>query len=124
MSKTIKINGTDYTSMFTPYGYKVSYQPVYGNNGGQMLDGTYTEDEIKLNAVITLDCMPLTESQLSTILSEIYGSSYSQVYYFDPKEKAYRQIEARRSVSEQKNRGIGADGNEYWTGTIVTFTER
>ena len=51
MSKTIKINDVDFTSMFTPVGYSVGYKSIQGNNGGLMLDGSYTEDEIAQKAV-------------------------------------------------------------------------
>lgn len=124
MAKTLKINRTDYTDYFTREGYRVSYSPVSGRNAGWMLDGTYTEDEMSLKAVITLTCWPLNETQLSTLLSEIYSYPYHEVYYFDPRAGAYRTIEARRAVSEQKYRGSGADGVQYWTGTVVTLTER
>lgn len=87
------------------------------------LDGSYIEDEIAQKAVIYLDCMPLSEDDLSKLLSSIYGSKYPQVYYFDPKTGAYRDIETRRSETEQKYRGMGADGKEYWTGTTIILTE-
>ena len=79
MSKTIKINDVDFTSMFTPVGYAVGYKSIQGNNGGLMLDGSYTEDEIAQKAVISLPCMPLNSSNLSNLLSNIYGSVYPKV---------------------------------------------
>lgn len=87
------------------------------------LDGSYIEDEIAQKAVIYLDCMPLNERDLSTLLTNVYGSKYPQVYYFDPKAGAYRDIATRRSETEQKYRGMGTDGKEYWTGTTITLTE-
>lgn len=124
MAKTLKINGIDFADYFTEVGYSVSYASVQGNNAGLMLDGSYTEDEIAQKAVITFNCMPLNETQISRLLTEIYGASYHTVTYFDPKSGTERTITARRSVSEQKYRGYGADTKEYWTGTVVTMTER
>ena len=124
MSKTIKINDVDFTSMFTPAGYAVGYKSIKGNNGGLMLDGSYTEDEIAQKAVISLQCMPLNSNDLSTLLSNIYGSVYPKVYYFDPKAGDYREIYTRRSETEQQFRGLGTDGKEYWTGTVITLTEK
>lgn len=122
--KRIKINGTDYSSYFTRTGYTVAYESVQGNNAGQMLDGTYTEDELKIRTVITLDCMPLNQAQLSAILKEVYDRVYHTVEYFDPKTNTYIEEEMRRSVSTQKYRGFCSNGLEYWTGTVITFTSR
>ena len=124
MSKTIKINDVDFTSMFTPVGYAVGYKSIQGNNGGLMLDGSYTDDEIAQKAVISLPCMPLNSSDLSTILSNIYGAEYPKIYYWDPKTEDYRAIYTRRSDTEQKFRGTGTDGKEYWTGVVITLTEK
>lgn len=122
--KTIKINGTDYTEYFTRLGYSVAYESVQGSNAGLMLDGSYTEDEIKLRTVITLPCMPLDEERLKKILQEVYSDSYHMVEYFDPKSVGYRTEEMRRTVSEQRYKGQGTNGLQYWTGTVITFTTR
>lgn len=122
--KTIKINGTDYTDYFTRLGYSVGYESVRGNNAGLMLDGSYTEDEIKLRTVVTLPCMPLDEERLKKILQEVYSDSCHMVEYFDPKSGGYRTEEMRRTVSEQKYKGQGTNGLQYWTGTVITFTTR
>lgn len=122
--KRITINGTDYTDYFTRIGYSVHYESVQGSNADLMLDGSYTEDELKLRAVVTLPCMPLDEERLSNILQEVYSGSYHIVEYFDIKTRSYKTEEMRRQVSEQTYKGQGANGLEYWTGTVVTFTTR
>lgn len=122
--KTIKINGTDYTSYFTRIGYSVAYESVQGNNAGLMLDGSYTEDELKIRTVVTLPCMPLDQEKLSDILQEVYASSYPVVEYFDPMTRSYKTAEMRREVSEQTYKGQGTNGLEYWTGTVIIFTTR
>lgn len=124
MQKPLKIDDVDFSSYFTEIGYSVFYQPVTGPNSGQMIDGTFTEDELKLNAVVKLPCYPLTEDQLSDVLTAVLDGPYHMVYYYDPKIKATRTMEARRAVTEQKYRGRGPTGDEYWTGTVITFTER
>lgn len=124
MSKTIKINGVDFTNMFAPFGYSVSYQSVDGGLGGLMQDGTYTEDEMAIKAVVNLPCMPLNEQDLALLLSTVYGIKYVQLHYYDPMSGEYRDIEARRSETSQKYRGAGSDGKDYWTGTVLTLTER
>lgn len=124
MAKPFKIDGVDFSSYSPEVGYSVSYAPVSGLNAGVMIDGSYTEDEVKLNAVVTYPCYPLNETQLSTILQAVYNSPYHMVYYYDPKAGAVREVQMRRAIGTQSYKGYGADGLEYWTGTVITFTER
>ena len=87
-----------------------------------MLDGSERVDELAQWAVITFPCMPLTEGQLQTLLSMVIPSPTHKLTYYDPTH-GDRTIYVRRSVSTPKNRGKGADGNEYWTGIVLTFKE-
>lgn len=124
MSKTIKINGKDFTRMFTPRGYVVRYESVQGNNGGLMLDGSTTEDELAIKAVVSLPVMPLNEVDVATLLQAIYSEPYVTLYFYDPLVGGYRETLFRRSQAEQKYRGFGSDGKEYWTGPALTLTEK
>lgn len=124
MSKTIKINGKDFTRMFTRYGYVVRYESVQGNNGGLMLDGSTTEDELAVKAIADLPVMPLNEEDVATLLQEIYSEPYVTLYFYDPKLGGYRETLFRRNQSQQKYRGFGSDGKEYWTGPALTLTEK
>ena len=121
--KTIKINGIDITSYFTPAGYSVEYKKITGSNSGYMLDGSYTEDVLARKAVVVLPCMPLKEADLSALLSNIYQDDYVTVYFFDPQKQAYRTMEAIAGETEAKFRGAGGTGLSFWTGMIVTLTE-
>lgn len=122
--KTIQINGTDYTAYFPPAGYEVSYEKVTGQNEGLMLDGSYEEDILAIKAVVSSPLMPLTEKQQGDILSDIMSDDYATVYYFDPRKNAYRSAVMRYEIGTTKHRGTGANGNEYWTGLTVKFTDR
>lgn len=124
MPKTLLINGTNVTAYLPPTGYTVGYQSVDGGQGGTMQDGTYTEDEIAIKAVISIPCMPLSDAQIALLLSNVFGNPYCAVQYYDPMRGTNRQINARRSVSTQKYRGAGANGSDYWTGTIINLIER
>ena len=123
MAKPVLINGVDFTNYFTRTGYRVGYESVQGLNAGPMLNGSVQEDEVAIHAVVTLPCMPLNETQLSTLLDEVYRLTYPTLTYYDPRTKSVRTIQTRRSVSQQVYKGEGADQNEYWTGTVVTLTE-
>ena len=122
--KTIQINGTDYTNLFPPAGYEVSYAKITGNNEGTMLNGAYTEDTIAIKAVVSSPLIPLTEAQQSGFIQNLLSNDYATVYYFDPRKNAYRTAVMQYNISTTKHRGTGADGNEYWTGITVTFADR
>ena len=121
--KTIAINGKDYSDIFTREGYIVSYIKRRGQNSGIMLDGSYTDDVLAVKAVVTCYCMPTNESQLQELLTAI-SETYVTLRYYDPKNGEYRTITAMPSDPQQKYKGFGGDMNEYWTGTVITFTER
>ena len=89
---------------------------------GLMLDGSTRVDELATLAVITHPCMPLTEGQLRDLLSLVLPFSTHTLNYYDP-SSGQRTIRVRRSVSQPKYRGRGADGNLYWTGITLTFRE-
>lgn len=123
MKKTIKINGKDFTEYFTPTGYSVSYKKIRGPNSGYMQDGSYTDDVLAVKAIVTCTCMPLDETKLSTLLSEISGA-YADVIFFDPAMNEYRTAKMLTPEPSQKFKGTGADSVDYWTGTILQFTEK
>ncbi|MBR4855128.1 MAG: hypothetical protein IKU94_00690 [Bacteroidaceae bacterium] len=124
MAKTIKLNNVDFTEMFTKYGYSVSYTSVQGNQGGIMKDGSYMEDELAVKAIVTIPCLPLNEEQLAAVLTAVYSGPYVSLYYYDPRSGGYRDIIARRNKVDQKYKGTGSDGREYWVGTVLTLQEK
>ena len=114
MSKTIKINGIDFTSYFTPVGYKVGHKKIKGPNEVYMLDCSFTED---------CTCMPLTETQLNTLLEQLYSGNLS-VYFFDTQSGGYRTANMTCDPPEGVDRGTGTNAAEYWTGMVLAFTEK
>lgn len=123
MRKTILLNGTDYTDAFTPTGYSVSYKKIRGDNSGYMLDGSYTDDVIAVKAIITCICMPTDEETLAGLLA-LLAETYLDVRFFDPRLNEYRTATMMPSDPEQKFRGTGTNAIDYWTGTVVTLTEK
>lgn len=123
MAKSIKINGVDYTKIFTPTGYIVSYEKRRGPNSGYMMSGSFVDDVRAIKAVVTCFCMPLDEDKLAEFLSAI-SDTYIEVEYFDPKIKSYRTTTMLPSEPEQTYKGRGSNFLEYWTGTVITFREK
>lgn len=124
MRKSISINDVDCSTIFTRYGYSVSYTKIRGTAGGTMLDGSTTEDVIAIKAVVTLYFMPQTEEELNAFLNLLYKSDYAKVNYFDPKAKDYRTIEAIYSEITSKHILTNVNNDEMWAIEQLTLTER
>lgn len=122
MAHDIYLDNVSIKEYGTPAGYTVAYQIEDGGQGGVMLDGSERVDELAKWAVITYPCMPLTEAQLQTLYTLVLDATTHNLNYYDPKS-GQRTIRVRRSVSAPKYRGLGADGNMYWTGIVLTFKE-
>ena len=123
MAKTININGADFTSYFPPPGVVCAYTKIDGGNGGTMKNGDTIQDIVAVKARGQATCMPLTEEQQKTLLSTIYSSQPVLLQYFDARTGADRTVEAYMETNETVYRGVGATGNTYWTGLVVSFSE-
>lgn len=123
MTKSIFINGINFTSYFTPVGFVCSYEKIDGGNGGTMKNGDMVQDIIAVKARGQATCMPLTEQQQSTLLTAIHGTQPLLLQYYDAKAGGNRTVEAYMDTSETVFRGTGGTGVDYWTGLVVTFSE-
>mgnify|MGYP006928641629 FL=1 len=124
MNKEIKVNNIDSSSIFTRYGYSVTYKKIMGDAGGDMLDGSTTVDVIAVRPIVTFGFMPVTEDKLSEFIANLYKNDYAQVYYFDLREREYKTIEAIYSDIQAGHRLTGTDGSEYWFANTITFEGR
>ena len=124
MEKRIKINGDDCASLFTRFGYSVSYKKVHGNAGGTMLDGRTTEDVIAIKAIIKLQFMPFREQDLHNFFKSIYGVDYDIVEFYDPRFGGYRTIEAIVGELTAEHKFININDDDIWIAGSITLTER
>lgn len=122
--RTFKINGEDFTSYFLPYTpHNITYKPITGQNGGVMLSGVQYTDELRINTIISLPCVPLTDAQTEHLLQTLFSDAYVVVEYFEPRIGEYRTISAMRAVSTFDYVG-GLVGGDFYKGLVVTFEER
>lgn len=121
--KTVRINGINFTDIFPETGQTVNYIKRRGNASGIMLDGSYVDDVLAVKAVWSSPCMPISETQLQQLLTAL-RNPYVELYFFDPAISAYRTMVAMPGDLSQKYRGEGTDALDYWTGTVVTLTEK
>ena len=123
--KTTMINGVDFTDYFPPAGLEISYIEEGGSNAGISILGSTIKDVLAVKAVVSSPLMPLTEEQQGYFLRTLMGSGdFVSLYYFEPSIEGYRTAAMSYEISKTKHRGTGADGNEYWTGLSVKFTDR
>lgn len=124
MNKDIKVNGIDCSSIFTRWGYSVTYNKITGDAGGDMLDGSTIEDIIAIRPVVKLTFMPLSEDTLAEFISSLYKSDYAEVYYYDIRERAYKTIEAIYSEIQATHGLTSPGGVDYWFAKSITFEGR
>lgn len=124
MAKTLKVNGYNFTNTITPWGYSISYNKIQGGNQGTMKDGSFVDDVLAYKAVISANCMPLTQTELEHVYEVLYLYEYPTVEFYDPKAKGYRRAECLFTLTPSVERGRGADGQIRWIGTELSFTER
>lgn len=122
MAKTIRINGTDYTSLLVPQ-YSYAPKKIRGPNADYMSDGSYDDDVRANKAVLTLRAQPLNSAQTQALVTAMM-MTYTSVYFWDPSISAYRTMEAMPSEPQVQYRGVNSDGADVWTVQNIIFTER
>lgn len=79
----VQINGTDISSLIAFRGIKWSYRYVNGRNGGVTLAGVTQLDVLATKSDLNITCIPMTYSDVQTLLGLISAPSCS-VTYDDP----------------------------------------
>ena len=121
---TFKINGVDFTSYTTDGGYVSSPIKLDGGQGGMMLDGSETEDTIRVKMQITVPIMPLTATQLSTLQAAILEFDYPEIYFYDSAQSTYREAETIVSMPTPRHRGKSITDDEIWIIAPLVFREK
>lgn len=117
------IDGVDVGAMCPRAGYTVEYDFINGGQGGLMMDGTQSVDELTQKEVVSFPLLPLTKEQAEIVLDLIVSTPLHQVRYISPRLGQVQKT-MRRSVSNIQYRGFGATGNEYWTGLVITLRDK
>lgn len=121
---TFKINGVDFTSLVPGGGYISAPIKLDGGQGGMMLDGSETEDTIRVKMQITVPIMPLTAAQLSTLQQAVLEFDYPEIYFFDSVQGVYRECETIVSLPAPRHRGMNIMQDEIWIIDPLVFREK
>lgn len=120
--KDLIVDTTNF-SQFYPDLYDVSFEYVDGSQGGLMLSGAETVDELTAKEIIRVPLFPLTDEQIRTVLEVVIPQPIHTVHYYSP-YLGERTIPMIRSVQHARYRGKGLNGADYWTGIEVVFREK
>lgn len=121
ISKTIRIDDTDVTSEVAA-PYSVAYKKITGQNGGYMQDGSMVQDIRAVKVVLRIRPQPLTGSAAGRWAGYLESETV-KVYYYDP-QHGYKTIYCIPSESAIQYNGTNDIGNDIWTISELTLTER
>ena len=116
-------NSTDITDLIG-YGYTVEYVPQYGRSVTTM-DGKDHSAKIRDIVKLTVPIIPLTGTQLNTLLSLFPATgAYVSWTYDDPYTGADRTVSMKYDVRKSSIKICYKNGVQYWEGLTLVLTER
>ena len=121
--KDLIVNNENLSALYPDGSYRVDFESIDGTQGGVMLSGGETVDELKLREIVTFPLFPLTDLQVQNVLALVMVKPVHTVHYFSP-WKGERTIEMIRTVRTARYRGKGLNGETYWTGLELSFREK
>ena len=105
-SLKIKVPSGTYVSLGTYITEaKYGYNKLWGQDSGRSLSGRMSGSLLGIYPKITMQFLPLTKTQLETIVP-ILDNSVQIVRYYDPKKQAYVEMETYTGDCEITNKGI------------------
>lgn len=93
----LKIDGTSIWNLIEKGGVKRIPRKVYGQNGGDTLDGTHHLDVLAEKTDFEITCRPMSESEFGGLIDALSGT------YF-PSLSAIRSETARKSAIAKASR--------------------
>lgn len=129
--KEFELNDVDITALVAPGGYIVSTKVVQGGNKMTMADGRTYMDIVANLSCVKVPFMPLTDDQLAVLTKNLFSGGVAKIKFYEPIVEPgtstttgyYHTMQANYKLSNRKYRGLGADGNYYWTGVTIDFEE-
>ena len=127
MAFSMSINGTDITPYIKNGGVKWSRNDVDGPNAGRLMTGEMVRDYIATKVRFDIACIPLTQSQLSmmlTLLKQHDNEGFLSVQYTDPETNTTMTGRFYTNNFSVEVRLRKANGIEYWDGLSFPLVER
>lgn len=120
---TLICNGTDITSLIAQ-GYKYELEPQYAGSV-TTLDGLDHTAKIRDRVKLTLPFIPLTRSQLTSVLQLFpQGGAYVNVTFYDILSGTNRTAVMKYDTRASTLAVSYVNGNEYYSNLTVNLIER
>ncbi len=126
MNATLLIDSVNYSFLLPRKGYNISYKKVLGSNSCYTLDGKYHEDVLAYKAVIKVDLLPMTSTQLSELVNAVQNCKNAT--YFDTMTNSVvtrevnATLESASLVFNTSKKAFWSDTNQK--GITLTIEER
>lgn len=120
---TLFINGTDYSTYASKYGYTINYTERNGPNGGILQSGVQMTDLLRRAPVITWVLNDLPQQKLSDLLT-VCEDNYVSVTYFDTRSNQDKTGMFHPNISQQSLALTTPGGVKWFTGMVLTLTAR
>ena len=92
-----KIGNTDFSSLVAKGGLKVDYETLVADTSGRNAQGDMPVDIINHKYKVSVNFIPMTPSQVSTLMSAI-DNYVVTIYFQNPKTNSLTQITAYTST--------------------------
>lgn len=119
---TMRIGGVDVTPYIKYGGVKWTRSDVDGPNAGRDMNGNMIRDYLTTKIRWDISCRPLTQSELSTILTLIQPETVS-VTYTDPVTNTTKSGNFYANNFTVSVAMFKKDGTEYWDGLSFPLIE-
>jgi len=120
---TFTVNGVDITPYIANKGLKYTRNDIDGPNAGRMQSGEMFRDRKAVKVRWDVTCIPLTSTQLQTILTAIYPEFIS-VTYTDPMTGLNVSKTMYSNNVPSQYLMLKTDGTEYWSGLVFPLVEK
>jgi len=120
---TLSINGTDITPYIAYGGVKWQRADVDGPNAGRVLSGDMVRDRRAIKIRWDITCRPLTDAELSTMLTLIQPE-FVWLTYSDPVTNSTASGQFYANNFPVQLAHITRNGKQYWTGLTFPLIQR
>lgn len=116
------IDGVDFTSVVSKYGYKPYVITRQGKNGGTMLNGDVVVDILAYKTGVSIRLNPMTGADAAAIMAAV-SNPYVEATVWDVRTNSEKTATFITKIS-QPNLAILRSSEKWWSGITITLEEK